>query len=627
MIVTPSTAWWPSGWWGNQLLEIPNIATGTTATILSDPITIPLAGVEYCAMIQPKAHGTVAATVSVVDATTGSLVLVSSGSASGNSSDPGRGTLAFCQFTPIATGSVRLKVDITNTSGTAVTIDLDHADLTRSRDLGINAGNAVSSTIKNGTIIQGTGRAYAATALNFRGESGGIADSLTVTKTSPSVAAIDGNNTTDFTVTNCFVTDNMDILDDRSSAYSTIRLQGTGGTIIANNNTIRGTGHSGISIYPNNSGLGYTLVKVLGNDIRVNTSWTDAYGIAISGVTNFEVANNTVIPINGRGMYIDGFNNGISGGAGPGTVHDNHIEARERGNLEYHFNEIEATGLRIRNGTIKNIVFTNNTFAGYTDVGLSWAAIGARISALNAGNQNPNSNLFFTGNTFQGIVVNPDPSYTGIYTSKAWGMTTSRVDPGTGLTFQSNTFESNSVSLNFGDNDSGGFYTEFPSGTNIGLEQDIGFLSNTVLKSASGNQTLSYYGVYAGDWGNTVSDIRLIDMRYQGGATPVVTFLSGPTSKDVSIGWIMTVLVTDGGIASAGATVTISDRLGVVFTGTTDATGHYVANVITTIYSGTTSQATDNRNPFTISVVKGAKTGTAAGATITTNTTATIPIA
>src|SRR5262249_17604194 len=272
---------------------------------------------------------------------------------------------------------------------------------------------------------------------------------------------------------------------------------------------------------------------------------TDSYGIGLGSVTNFEVAGNTVIPINGRGLYLDGKDSsGNAGGSLNGNIHDNHFEAREGPNLEYPYYGMEATALRVRNGTMQNIVFRNNTSAAYTGVGLDWAAIGARINDQNnpantLGN-NPGSDMLFENNIFQGIVTQADPSYTGTYASHAWAVSLGRIDPGTGLTFRGNTFESNVTSLNFGDSDSAGSFMG-----NNALVQDVGFLSNTILKSSAGDQTLAYHGIVAGDWGNNVHDIRLIDMRYQGGATPGVTFL-GNQPKDVEVGWLLNLSVVDG---------------------------------------------------------------------------------
>ena len=69
----------------------------------------------------------------------------------------------------------------------------------------------------------------------------------------------------------------------------------------------------------------------------------------------------------------------LDGGGGQGSamqngsIHDNYVESRERPNLEFGWNGIEATALRVRNYSVteKNIDIKNNTFVAYTDVGLT----------------------------------------------------------------------------------------------------------------------------------------------------------------------------------------------------------------------------------------------------------------
>ena len=118
-----------------------------------------------------------------------------------------------------------------------------------------------------------------------------------------------------------------------------------------------------------------------------------------------------------------------------------------------------------------------------------------------------NANFVIENNTFKAIVLNVDPSYKSPYNSHAYAFGLSGVDAGTGLIVRNNTFASNNVSLNLGDNDSYGV-----------LNTDVTFLGNTITKSAEG-AVMSYTGIAVGDWNNIVSNIRLIDMQYAGGAT------------------------------------------------------------------------------------------------------------
>jgi hypothetical protein len=627
-----------TGFWGNQMLHIPGIANGTTVTILSNPITIPIAGLDYCAMIQPKLNGgggTV--TITVVDANTGLPISVSTGSASGYASDPQRGTLAYCTFQPVSGGSVRLKISITSTGGGTISADLDHADFIRSQEYGVIATHSASglpnhivaglpqwndmadtnyATIKNGTIVDGGGNSWKGSPVWINWEVGAVINGLTISSGSPASSLINGYGSSSPTITNCTITGSMDIVDDRMAINGTINLGTSRGAIYVAGNTIRGATQDGILISRQNSDT-MTSVKVLNNDIRVNCVWTDGYGIGVGSVTNFEIAYNTVIPVNGRGMYIDGMDATAAHGLSEnGTVHDNDFEAREAPNMEYSYQGMEATALRVRNGTMRNITFSNNVFAAYTGPGLDWAAAGARIGIMNAdhtaegiGNYshaNDMSNMLFINNTFKGIVTQPDPNYTGIYVSQAWGLTLSRVDPGTGLKFVGNTFASNVTPLNVGDNDS-----------YAGNNQDVSFISNTVKlvtdDGAAPNSAgmRSFKSIAMGDWGNNVSNIRLIDMAYANGATSSVTILNTtPGAVSYGTGWLLNVTVTDGsGNPVSGGTVSLFDNTDTqVYTGTTDASGQ--VSGIAVVTAVTTLAGTTSSGPFSLVVTQGTKTKT-----------------
>ncbi len=210
------------------------------------------------------------------------------------------------------------------------------------------------------------------------------------------------------------------------------------------------------------------------------------------------------------------------------------------------------------------------------------------------------SGLVFRGNTFRAVVNARDPTLGGARPSTAWGLTFSAVPVDTGLTFVDNTFASNDVSLNFGDD----------TGYNATVT-DVLFLGSTIRKLDEG-AAIPHRGIAVGEWQNTTTGVRFIGTSYAGGADPKVVFL-GAKPKDVEVGRLLSLSVTNpDGSAGAGAAVRITDREGrEVYAGVADARG-LLARIplVTTVYRQTgkkpDSIAADGRGPFSIAVTLGA---------------------
>jgi PKD repeat protein len=606
-----------TGMWGNYMLQLPNVSS--TETIVSSPITIPVANLEYEAAITPKGNSDTTVAISVIDTVTGAVL------ATGTSSNPARGFSAITSFTPATTDPVALRIAVTPASGKTDTVDLDYAAVTRSRDYGIVAtpsyyalpqqlqtGTVTSEasqvgnfTVKNGSITQGAGRSYAGSPIFAQALTGAVINGVTMYASGMDTCQIFGQYITNLTVTNCNIQAGLDRISNRMLLIGAISMQRSAGTIDIENNEISGTTGCGIQITgASYTALNYQSIKILNNTVDHTAIVTDGYGIWIGFATNnYTVAYNTVHPVYGRGIMVDG-----GGGQGSailnGTIHDNDVIVQERPYLETGYNGIEVPALRIRPYTcvLKNLDIYNNSFVAYTGIGTSWGAFGGRISLQNDSGQSTNCNLVIQGNTFKAIVTAFDPSYTGAYTNHAWAFGLSGVDPGTGLIVQNNQFISNCTSLNLGDNDSYGL-------TNAGVL----FLGNTIVKSTAG-VAMTYTSIAAGDWNNIVTNIQLVDTQYQNGATSTVTFL-GNQAKDVEFGWLLNVSVTDAtGNPVNRASVTIQNQDGTqVYSGTTNAQGAISAIplVATTFFvaqGGNDNNPTQTaKNSFTIQAASGTK--------------------
>jgi fibronectin type 3 domain-containing protein len=581
-----------NGMWGNSMLQLSNITS--TQSIISSNVKIPLANVQYAATITPKSNSAdTTVTITVIDAVTGAVLGVT------NSSDPSRGFSPVVTFTPTTTNPIRLRITVTPAAGNTDTVDLDYAAVMRSNVDGVLQGSTVvcpSFTLKNGTVTQGQGNSYASSPLQY-GAAGLVVDGVKMMASGLDTCLIDATWAQNTTIKNSTLIGNLDRISNRMLLLGGINLANVTGTVDVENNNISGTMDTGITFYRREADGG--SVKILNNTIKINSLSTDGYGIVFENMaSNFEIGYNTIVPVNGRGILID--NTAING-----SIHDNQVEAREKPNLEFGATSMEATALRLRsyNNPQKNIAIYNNTFAAYTGAGADWAAIGARIMEQNAHGENMGSNITFTNNTFKAIVTSLDPTLSSPFHSQAWALSIANVDAGTGLKFVGNTFVSNAVSINLGDNDS---WSQNNSG--------ILFVGNTIAKSTEG-VSMPYNSIVAGDWNNGVSDIRFIDTKYANGASASSMVFYGARPKDVEFGRLLSLSLVDSrSTPLAAATVKILNQSGaVVFTGTTDGKG-LLQNIplVTSSVAQTTADpgdlATATANQFTLIATKGGLT-------------------
>ncbi len=606
-----------AGFWGDWALELTGITSTSSQIATSQPIQIPLANVEYAALVTPKGPSSSKVNIAVIDTVTGQVL------ANADSANPDRGFSAVTRFTPTTTNPVQIRITASTSATGPLTVAMDYVTLTRSRDYGIvatpsswnlpahlltpnvsaNASRVENVTIENGTVLQGMGRSYAGNGMYLQS----VKTSLAVNDMSITVNGTDSQHifaqyAPNTIIHNNHLTGALDNISNRMRLLSGISLQSAEGTVVIEGNTIDGALHVPI-IVTRGSSTNTNSIVINNNTIRHNSQYTDGYGIIVNNVRNFQITNNLITPVNGRGIILDSFS---SGSTHNGLVANNHVESRERPNLEYGGAGIEATAFRIRNwggDAFRNITIRDNLFFAETGIGGTWAATGARITFINENGIMNNHNVLFENNTFRAVLNAIDPQYTGGRSPRAWGLTFSTSQAGVNTIFRNNRFESNDVSLNFGDND----------GYN-GISSGVTLVGNTFKKlDVNGGPSLPHRSVAVGDWSTTVTSVRLIDNSYDNGATDVIDFI-GSKLKDVSVGWLLNVRVTNsGGTAVVGASVSVFDRDNQsVFSGVTDSSGSLDRiPVVTTVFRQTTSNSetitTDLRGSFRLEVSMGAQ--------------------
>jgi protocatechuate 3,4-dioxygenase beta subunit len=601
----------PVGMWGQSALQIANFTT--PQTVVSSPVPLPAAGYEYAATITPSATSGTAVTLQVVDTVTGAVL------ASGSSDGATRGFAAVVKFTPTTTDAVELVVVITPPSGGSATAQLDGAGVFPDQDFGIVAsqaswtfpaqlqtsaitsavGHAANFSLQNGNIVQGQAQAYAGDDLYFHGMTFTV-NGVSAADNGMDAQNLDASYASDYAVTNSTFNSSTDNISDRMLEFASLQLPHGAGRIVVSGNTILNSPDQGISL-TQTSGEG--PVTVAANLIAQDARVSDPYGINLVGVSNFTVAGNTITPVNGRGILLDGWNGLLSQ---DGQIYANYVTAQEGPDLEYSATDQVATALRIRNyGSAgqRDLSIYGNTFVATTGAGLDQGAMAARITQDNAQGVLTGADNLLADNVFQATVTAADPYY------DAWAVSLAQVDAGTGLQLDDNVLESNDVSLNLGDNASWGM-----------TNQGVLLLGNT-LEPGGGGAARPYTAVVVGAENNLVHNINLVDTVFGSGASAVPSFAAtydGATGNDVELGWLLSVKAVAGssGAPLAGATVQVWSAAGaLVFSGTTDAAGALSAiPLAATTYTqtGTTSAAvtTTKNGPFRVVVSSGSKSVT-----------------
>lgn len=596
-----------TGMWGTKMLQITSFSTNQTIT--SDWVNITDTGREYAAVVTPRSNSTSAVSVQInvlVETSPGVFQVISSGTAS--AADVGRGFSAVALFAP-APGVTRVKIQIVATlaPGATASLDLDRAEVLRSRDFGImatttyslpahltgipNYTRAENFIVKNGTITQGAGKAYKGNPIYAKTMPGIALDGVTTVASGMDTDNLFGQYASDIDIRNSTFNSTVDAISKRMVGFGAIRLESTSGELYIGNNTILNSPMTGIYLVNH---LGNTAdAKIIYNTIQQNAFVSDGYAILINGLSDFEIGHNTIQPTLGRGILFDGFNQYVTDN---GNIHDNVVEAYEKPNLEYGPEGLEATALRLRNygGRHSNLTFQNNTFYARTDgVGVN-EAIAARITFDSRNGQMAGANNLFVNNTFRAVVDSTDPI------RRAYAVSLAAVSPGTGVVFQGNVFESNYATLAVGDKD-----TQFAN-------EDVTFVGNTRRKSTLGQVRSDFVTTVIGGLNHAAYDIRFISEVYDTGTSSTITYV-GTGQKRIGVGSLLTVNVTASGVAAPGASVIVYDKDNQpIATGTTDSTGQAVLRVVTSIYRQTTTNPAsivlDARGPFRVSVTRNSTT-------------------
>ena len=307
------------------------------------------------------------------------------------------------------------------------------------------------------------------------------------------------------TITNSTFQQHGGNVTDRMNDVATLSLVRTTGPITVQGDTFSGCLQVGIFI---DTSSGPILIN--NNKISQNSVVADAAGITMVAVSNFRVTNNTITPIAGEGIAIDGYR---AQGSNLGVIQNNTVITQEVPNRELGL-KTQARALRIRNdvdseGPQTNIDISGNTFTTIIGPGMSYVGYTVWISYANNNGAMNNANVNLHNNTITLINDSSDPSYSGS------ALMIDQMDPGINMTISNNLLASNDTSLSIGGYNDGNIY-------------DMTFLSNTLSKLTSG-AARTYRGITAGYDVTNISNVLIESTQLTSGATTTITWLGSGT--------------------------------------------------------------------------------------------------
>ena len=517
---------------GSKVLRLSNFSNAQR--IYSAPIPITQVGHTYTATITPAGVNS-GSTVElfVLDARTGKVL------GGGTSAAAFRGFSAVAQFTPTTADPVQLKVLVIPPRGKGVrdSLDLDAATLTVSNDYGIIASdapvdglpgldnlspaarkgyrNAANFTLENGSVVQGQGNGYASDPLFFRHLNG-----LTVKNVSTSATGMD-TQSLDATYARGHVTivrstfrENIANVSNRMNDIATLKLNDITGPITIANNQILGSPQIGIMLAQNDP---RSAVSIVGNYISQNAVVTNPYAILLSSAQNFEVANNLIVPVSGRGIDVDGYSPLL---LGHGDIAHNTVVVQETFDRE-NPKGLPVEALRLRNnvdreGPQRDLSIHDNSFIAVTGPGLVPEADSVRISYANNRGQMTNSNIVLRNNLIKAVALTADPGY------RAKALVLDRVDAGINLGIRNNVLESNDVSLDLTDTEGG--------------LQNLTMSNNTVRRS-SDSASRPYTPVLVAFFTHDGRNVSILNTAVDNGATPMVEMIGAGGVRNFAATW------------------------------------------------------------------------------------------
>ena len=236
-------------------------------------------------------------------------------------------------------------------------------------------GTSKNITIRNGRIVQGNGQGVRSAGVRINEGEDWKLENLEIHLNGLNTDGVSGEYLKNTQIDSITIESSSSGVFNRMHGTAGVKLNKTTGATVIKNTNITNVPQMGISVYGCYQEGVPSSTHISGNTIKQKETVTEGYGIAVSGLMNWEISGNTIEPFKGRGVLVDAASGCSSGKAGTlrGTIRDNRIIGLyETGNFEYAKNELESAGIRLRNWGEENqshrdLQILNNTISGWTD--------------------------------------------------------------------------------------------------------------------------------------------------------------------------------------------------------------------------------------------------------------------
>jgi hypothetical protein len=456
-------------------------------------------------------------------------------------------------------------------NGYTITYNTSSGDNVYGIATGWNLNNVIitDSAVTHGGITQGIGSGVGCNAINVLQGSNFEISNLNINIIGTSTFAIKingGGYASNSNIHNNNITQNVAKANDPAtgfpthySGFSAISVDNIKGVVQINNNTIIGKGNSGIGVGPIS---GIESVTITGNTINHASPVRDGYGISIGAgsnlAVNFNISNNNITSLSGRGILIAGNYNASSLGPQSGTISYNTIDVKEpQDSGEYLNAPGTPIGIQMRFGA-GNVDVHHNTIYVYaglntcpkqfsSQTGDSCHGVGLKI---NGGKPSGLNNNIHDNNI---IAVASDANY---YAIPIYGNGIGHLTN----TFYNNTISSNSVFIDFhGDDGKGDFFIVRDNIFNGTSNR----YNNTLINDALSDGNLPYGNrVYGNVWQGSLPTTQGVCgpaayLGYSSQPTDKLCKIGTPSSVSGSGPWTWTCSGLNGGISSDTCTAVV----------------------------------------------------------------------